>query len=107
MPDLSWLKTTLAAPKLKNELIPHKAQWLSGEGAGSWFYIEELSSKEYEITRFSATGITECKSIFECVSDTSFHINQPFQFVHLSHCKEVRITQNNKNYLFVRKERII
>ncbi len=107
MPDLKWLKTTLAVPDKKHEQVPDKAQWLSGEGAGSWFFIQETSATEFEITRFSEKGIVECKSTFECVSETSFHISQSFQFIHLSHCKEVRISQNNRTYLFVRKERII
>ncbi len=107
MPKPAWLHTTKTAPSLKPESIPRQAQWVSGEGDGSWFVIESVSAAQFLITRFSAKGKIECKSIFECQTHLTFSVSQPYTFVHLSHCKEVRILQNNHTFLFKRKERII
>lgn len=107
MPKPAWLSTTKAAPAIKPESIPPQAQWLSGEGDGSWFAIESVSSDQYLITRFSAKGKIECKSIFECQTHLSFSISKPYTFVHLSHCREVRILQDNHTFLFTRREKII
>ena len=39
MRNTDLLKQTLPEPE-RPEFLPKKAQWLAGEGAGSWFYIE-------------------------------------------------------------------
>ncbi|MCF8454132.1 MAG: hypothetical protein K9G42_13070 [Pedobacter sp.] len=85
------LYTTLDAPA-KTESIPENSQWLAGEGAGSWFYIEP-KAMDYRITRYSSEGKIECSGLFNTESETDFNINTPFEFVHLSHCKSVTIRQ--------------
>jgi hypothetical protein len=107
MPKPAWLQTTRLAPEQKSESIPIDAQWLSGEGDGSWFTIEKAPDDDFIITRFSTKGKIECQSIFECISDRPFSIDLPYSFVHLSHCKETRIKQNEETFIFRRKEKII
>ncbi|GAH49705.1 unnamed protein product, partial [marine sediment metagenome] len=49
--DKSVLKNTLSQP-VRHLNIPETAQWLSGEGAGSWFNIK-LNNEKYLISRFN------------------------------------------------------
>ncbi len=85
-------KNTLMAPTIPDN-IPNDAQWLSGEGSGSWFFIENYL-KNYCITRFSPEGKIECKGIFRKISTASFSQNQYFEFTYLSHCSIINIFQN-------------
>jgi len=94
MGNFNLLKQTLQEPKRPN-FLPKPAQWLAGEGAGSWFYIEASRDKHfYEITRFSPKGKVECRGQFKVEnSNQNLSLNKPFQFVHLSHCAFVNIQQ--------------
>ena len=94
MPSNSKLNSTLAAPEMAGN-IPPKSQWLSGEGAGSWFYIEP-AEQAYKISRYSPTGKLECSGLFRITNQTSFDLNFHFQFIHLSHCKSVTLQQQDK-----------
>lgn len=94
------LNKTLPAPA-KPEFISNSAQWLSGEGAGSWFLIDKQNDN-YCITRFSPEGKTECKGIFNMVDSDEFNINEKYEFTYLSHCSEVNIIQKEKKYKFKR-----
>jgi hypothetical protein len=84
---------TIQAPT-KHDFVPKDAQWLSGEGAGSWFYFQQLKD-EFAITRYSPNGNTECSGIF--TTEDNFKFNQDFKVTFLSHCAEVNIIQNGKN----------
>lgn len=88
------LKNTLPQPK-KATNIPHDAQWLSGEGAGSWFSIKQ-SDLSYDIQRFSPDGKLECEGKFKNTSDTIFDIHTDFEITHLSHCQQVTVIQDQK-----------
>ena len=103
--DKSILKKTLSAPA-KPKQIPEDAQWLSGEGAGSWFNIEE-QGMVYKITRYSPEGKTECESEFAINKQHNFDINQPYQFDYLSHCQKVIIIQNGLKIEFIRKAKSV
>ena len=94
------IKSTLAQPQ-RHYGISENAQWLSGEGAGSWFDIS-LIDNNYQITRYSPDGDVECKSLFK--TKEGFDIDQPFEFIHLSHCSEVNVLQQEKQYKFERSE---
>lgn len=94
------LKTTLKAPP-RHPSIPENAQWLSGEGAGSWFCIR-YNNPHYRITRFSPEGLKECQNLFVLTGPSIFDVQAPFQFVHLSHCNRARILQNNQVLNFKR-----
>jgi len=97
------LKGTLPAPPKPNEL-PDTAQWLAGEGAGSWFVIAKTRKKSYfNISRFSQSGKLECTGIFTQDHHVNvFDIEDPYQFTYLSHCAEVHIRQNNDVFKFIR-----
>jgi len=82
--------------------IPSDSQWLSGVGAGSWFFII-AEENQYRIKRFSPEGELECDRLF-AVDSSDFDINTDYQFTYLSHCKECTIIQNNKTYKFTTNE---
>jgi hypothetical protein len=86
------LKKTLPEPQ-RPETLPKSAQWLAGEGAGSWFYIEEKDVKFY-IERISPKGEIECEGLFVIEnSEQKLNLNIPYKFIHLSHCAFVNIEQ--------------
>jgi hypothetical protein len=101
MPDLSWLKKTRPEPPKPAE-VPAESQWLSGEGAGSWFHIAAAEEGLWLITRYAPDGKIECRSHFECTPDTVFDISRPYRFDYLSHCREVTIRQDDRVFRFVR-----
>lgn len=107
MHDLSFVNNTLLQPAERPGKISQKAQWLSGEGAGSWFELVSLSNNIFEINRYNPKGKIECAGVFECVSDHDFDSEKPYTIVHLSHCKKVNIIQDNKHFVFSRTEKII
>ena len=94
------LKTTLLPPKLPINL-PKTAQWLAGEGAGSWFVIEPKAI-DFEIKRYSPEGNLECEGLFQYENQKEFNIEKDYQFTHLSRCKTVRIIQQNITFIFER-----
>ncbi|MFW5753346.1 MAG: DUF6695 family protein [Marinilabiliaceae bacterium] len=96
------VKTTLPQPE-RHKNIPRHAQWLSGEGAGSWFSLKKHHDN-FHITRFNEWGETECKGFFKKSGNKSFDENAPYQVVHLSHCNKVAIRQNGSKIEFHRIE---
>ena len=100
--DKRTLKSTLAEPERPSGM-PVNAQWLSGEGAGSWFCIEK-SGSGFLVRRFSPKGEPECKDIFSTPDGHSFDPDKPYRFEHLSHCKKVRVFQDNRIMEFKRPD---
>lgn len=98
--DKRKLKLTLEQP-LKNEKIAENAKWLSGEGSGSWFSINE-DLENYLISRYSPEGELECRGIFKVSNFNYFNLNLPFQIDHLSHCQSVVVNQSGKLIIFKR-----
>ena len=98
--DKRKLKLTLEQPP-KNEKIPQNAKWLSGEGSGSWFSINQ-QIENYQIKRYSPEGELECSGIFKVSNNNSFNINMPFQIDHLSHCQRVVVKQYENILVFKR-----
>jgi hypothetical protein len=96
------LKQTLAEP-IRPSSIPQQAQWLSGEGSGSWFAIEQ-NSDAFKISRYCPEGFLECQSHFHIVNNKAFRINSPYRVDHLSHCEKVVCIQNNDRIVFERIE---
>lgn len=95
-------KNVIHPPK-KVESVPNNAQWLAGEGAGSWFVISSTSEQEvFFIARFSPDGKLECEGSFKCHSNEKLNLNQPYIFTHLSHCKTVNIVQSGIIFKFER-----
>jgi hypothetical protein len=95
-PTKEDLKTTLQAPNRHPE-IPEEAQWLSGEGAGSWFHLQK-SAEYYIVSRYNPEGALECEGFFMLVGQSGFDINEDYQFGHLSHCQRVTLMQNEKTF---------
>lgn len=100
--DKTILKGTLNEP-YRADGIPKTAQWLSGEGAGSWFSISPYENEKYIISRFSPSGDLECEGEFIIRNNLPFNIKQPFRFNYLSHCREVRIRQKTHLIEFERE----
>lgn len=98
------LHTTLPEPKRPNN-IPAHAQWLSGEGAGSWFLLERYHS-DFLITRFSAEGEVECKGIFNSSGEKIFNMNKEYEFAYISHCSLCTIMQDDAKFIFLLKSKI-
>jgi len=94
-PPKSELSGTLPEPK-SNESIPAEARWLSGEGAGSWFYITKRKDGHFNIIRYSPEGSVECNSVYHNQTSIDFEPLLPFEMVHLSHCAQVRLIQFEK-----------
>ena len=78
--------------------IEKNSQLLKGVGASSWFHISK-EKDVYRIKRYTEEGIIECSRIFTPDMD-DFDINSDYQFTYISHCKECRIIQYDKIYLF-------
>ncbi len=93
------LKATLPSPTKPNN-IPEKSQWLAGEGAGSWFFIENKNDF-FLISRFSPTGDIECSGKFKLI-DGELDFRKEYSFEHISHCQQVRIKQATAILLFER-----
>lgn len=89
-------------PPEKPATIPTEAQWLLGQGAGVWFYIQkDLGNRQYNITRFSPNGSLDCDRIFEIEENGSiFDIELAYEFVHVSHCAKCRIKQKDVVFVF-------
>lgn len=85
------LRKTLQIP-LKAPSIPSDAQWLAGEGAGSWFHIEQAGTR-FRINRYNELGDMECAGLYIRLGKFNLTLTKPFQFIHLSHCNQVSIMQ--------------
>lgn len=92
---------TILHPNLP-ESIPKNSKWLSGQGAGAWFSLEVTAHEgNYRIIRYTPQGKIDCDRIFELVVNGSiFDVEQPYEFVHISHCSKCRIKQNDRLFIF-------
>lgn len=88
------LTFTLEEP-VRPACIPTNCQWLSGEGAGSWFHIS-FQENNFLITRYNPKGKIECSGFFKISNNIPFDIDASYNFIHISHCKSVNIIQNNQ-----------
>jgi Family of unknown function (DUF6695) len=95
------LRSTLIQPK-KHIKIPEKAQWLSGEGAGSWFSFAE-KNKQLEINRYSHDGILECSGYYKSKEDTLSFLKNKFNITYPSNCREITII-NNREKILLKKQ---
>lgn len=92
---------TIHPPELPDS-IPNHAQWLLGQGAGTWFCIDKTDQiNRYNIKRFSPEGELDCDRIFSIENNGSiFDIKESYQFVHISHCEKCRIQQHGVVFIF-------
>lgn len=71
--------------------LDSSAKWLAGEGAGSWFVIEETVNSAFEISRFSPDGNLECGGVF--TTSQPVNLQEEFIISYPSHCAVVTIEQ--------------
>ncbi|PQJ78010.1 DUF6695 family protein [Polaribacter porphyrae] len=76
--------------------------WLGGIGSGAWFSVEkQISNQKFLIARYDVLGNKEYEREF-IVDNTSFNINENFEFMHPSNFTEMHIIQNKEKYIFKR-----
>jgi hypothetical protein len=92
--DKSKLKGTLKKP-VRAAGIPETAQWLAGEGAGSWFTISQSETGKYAVSRFGPDGKLECEGKFTISNNQPLDLKNTYSFDFLSHCGKVTIIQGN------------
>lgn len=95
------LKSTLQAPE-RNPLIPQNAQWLSGEGAGSWF-VYEFQNNLLKVIRYSPDGTVECIGLYDNKLKDNFILTNDSKITYPSNCKQVSLIKDNMEYVFQRK----
>ena len=78
--------------------ISKNAQLLTGIGASSWFEISKEGDK-FRIKRYSEEGELECSRIFSTNSN-EFDLYKKYEFTYISHCKQCKIIQDNKTFIF-------
>lgn len=93
--DKRKLKGTLCEPE-RAAGIPQRAQWLAGEGSGSWFTISQFKNGKYTVSRFAPDGKLECEGEFTISNNQPFRIKKPFHFGYLSHCGKVSLIQGQQ-----------
>lgn len=95
------LVSTLPAPE-RHPAIPENAQWLSGEGAGSWF-VFEFEGTLLKVTRYSPHGVIECTGLYEN-RDAIKLINghNTFSVSYPSNCKMVSLKISGTEIRFQR-----
>jgi len=92
------LSEILDAPN-KPVSLPETVQWLAGQGAGSWFFIEKYGDEKniFRVERFSPSGKLECKRIYKSILPLDLAL--PYRFSYLSHCALCTIIQKNKKII--------
>jgi len=88
----SYLRSTLPAPELPGNLPDH-AQWLAGEGAGSWFVLDLDGIDVYKVARYDPEGKLECIGLFVVQEPSFFHFSKPYKVTYISHCQKVTLIQ--------------
>lgn len=89
-----FLNGTLPEPP-KPEHLPSSVQWLSGEGAGSWFHLE-AHPLGIAVKRYDAAGTLECHGIYRSKDADVIEVDS-YCITHPSHCE--RITLFNEERL--------
>jgi len=89
-------------PPIEPSNLPEDAQWISGQGVGCWFFVENtLTNKEYRIQRFTPEGEVDCDRLFaQETDDLAFDAELPHAFKHISHCGECTIEQGGTIFTF-------
>jgi hypothetical protein len=95
--DLKWLNETAPMPK-RHSNVHSSAQWLSGEGYGSWYEVI-VDSNSIQLTEFSPFGNVESKSHFS-LNGSNFNSREPFSVTYPSNCKVLSIKQNQNYFKF-------
>ncbi len=92
---------TLPPPALPESLSVH-AQWLAGEGAGSWFVLDLSRERIVHVDRFDPNGRLECSGSFDLVGNDVPNLSVPLRVTYPSHCAVVSLAQGDRVFTFVR-----
>jgi hypothetical protein len=98
--DHESLISTLQAPS-KHPGIPENAQWLSGEGAGSWFDFK-FADSGLRVTRYSPDGIIECAGHFKISNGKGIRPDNSFRITYPSNCMVISLAGHNRFLQFKR-----
>ena len=94
----SLQKGTLRQPS-RSVYIPKNAQWLSGEGAGSWFGFS-FEEQFIKVTRYSPNGQIECSGLYKnSLLQKPTDISK-FKIQYLSNCQIVTFKNGDKTLTF-------
>jgi hypothetical protein len=95
------LIATLPAPE-RHPDIPENAQWLSGEGAGSWFMFN-FENTLLKVIRYSPQGVIECTGLFENKEAIKILNNyNSYSVTYPSNCKTVSLIVDGSELRFKR-----
>lgn len=94
------LTSTLPQP-VRHPAIPGNAQWLSGEGAGSWFAFS-FEEDILKVTRYSPDGTIECRGNYKGPSEGFLRVDKEVIVDYPSNCKEVVLKVDGLQILFCR-----
>jgi len=94
--DKEQIKSTLPQPE-RDPVIPENAQWLSGEGAGSWFSIS-YEGDYIKAVRYSPKGELECSALFYADNEQLRHDLHDYEITYPSNCREIVIAANGKKH---------
>jgi len=98
LPTINVKGVLLSPPRPAH--LHNTVQWISGEGAGSWFDIREKNNV-YEICRYDPNGKVEFKRNYELTNPGQFDCKKPFYFTYLSHFQRVQVSQGGVLHTFV------
>ncbi|MEX0986092.1 MAG: DUF6695 family protein [Bacteroidales bacterium] len=84
--------------------IPENAQWLSGEGAGSWFFFN-TDQGTLNVTRYSPDGKVECNGVFEGTGIGHITSGDQFTVDYPSDCNKVLLKNGTRKLRFTRKRK--
>ena len=71
--------------------IPLSAQWVAGEGAGSWYSIVP-NDEFFIVTRYGPDGTSQCSVLMQEMTTSDWNYSDSFQITYPSHCAEVNIS---------------
>ncbi|MEX0980728.1 MAG: DUF6695 family protein [Bacteroidales bacterium] len=94
------LLSTLPQPE-KHPGIPGGAQWLSGEGAGSWF-VFDAGEGALKVTRYSPDGKVECRGLYEGAGISHVTSGGHFTVDYPSDCEKILLKNGIRKIRFTR-----
>jgi len=102
--SVEQLHSTLFAP-VKHKNIPASAQWLGGEGSGSWYHIE-IDNDKIKTTSFTPEGRIEWAAIYKNKENFCLTKKHDYTVTYNTNFKIVTLIIDNKKVYFERIEKI-
>ncbi len=90
---MGWLSTTFPQPE-RHKNIPINAQWISGEGYGSWYHLQN-EKEGLLLTKFSPKGEVEHRTIF-LDEKNLFDLEKPYKITYPTNNVKITIVQEGK-----------